>query len=95
MLFTDRGTCLAICAALDSAFTLVQQEVPDRSLARIVLASVWLVVMPMLGRGETIFTEIGCASCHVPQLMTGPNANVLFDRKPVALFSDLLFPKTR
>ncbi len=43
-----------------------------------------------VARGETIFTEIGCASCHVPQLMTGPNANVLFDRKPVALFSDLL-----
>jgi CxxC motif-containing protein (DUF1111 family) len=41
-------------------------------------------------RGETLFTEIGCSSCHVPQLTTGPNANPLFDRKPVALFSDLL-----
>ena len=41
-------------------------------------------------RGETLFVEVGCGSCHVPQLMTGPNANPLFDRKPVALFSDLL-----
>lgn len=41
-------------------------------------------------RGETIFREIGCASCHMPELQTGPNANPLFDRKPVPLFSDLL-----
>ena len=40
--------------------------------------------------GERIFRAIGCASCHVPQLMTGPNPNPLFDRKPVNLFSDLL-----
>lgn len=41
-------------------------------------------------RGEAVFGEIGCASCHVPVLRTAPNANPLFDRKPVALFSDLL-----
>ena len=41
-------------------------------------------------RGETLFSEIGCASCHFPQLQTGENANTLFDRKPVPLFSDLL-----
>jgi CxxC motif-containing protein (DUF1111 family) len=40
--------------------------------------------------GETLFTSIGCANCHTPVLMTGPNVNPLFDRKPVALFSDLL-----
>ena len=33
---------------------------------------------------------IGCATCHVPALTTGPSANPLFDRKPVPLFSDLL-----
>ena len=43
-----------------------------------------------VARGESIFNEIGCASCHVPQLMTGQNPNALFDRMPVALFSDLL-----
>ena len=40
--------------------------------------------------GEEIFSRIGCSSCHVPQLMTGQNENPLFDRKAVALFSDLL-----
>lgn len=41
-------------------------------------------------RGEALFAAIGCASCHVPQLMTGQNTNPLFDRRPVPLFSDLL-----
>jgi len=40
--------------------------------------------------GERVFAAIGCATCHVPVLMTGPSANPLFDRKPVPLFSDLL-----
>ena len=40
--------------------------------------------------GENLFLSAGCATCHVPALMTGPNSNPLFDRKTVALFSDLL-----
>jgi CxxC motif-containing protein (DUF1111 family) len=40
--------------------------------------------------GEQIFTAIGCATCHVPALQTGPSANPVFHRKVVALFSDLL-----
>ncbi len=40
--------------------------------------------------GERIFQAIGCSGCHVPALPTGPSANPLFDRKSVALFSDLL-----
>ncbi len=40
--------------------------------------------------GEQVFGAIGCATCHQPTLMTGPHSNPLFDRKPVALFSDLL-----
>jgi CxxC motif-containing protein (DUF1111 family) len=41
-------------------------------------------------QGESLFQSVGCASCHVPVLTTAPNANPLFDRKPVPLFSDLL-----
>lgn len=41
-------------------------------------------------RGEALFTSVGCASCHTPVLTTGPNAHPVFDRKPVALYSDLL-----
>jgi CxxC motif-containing protein (DUF1111 family) len=40
--------------------------------------------------GEQVFAAIGCATCHRPAFTTGPSSNPLFDRKPVALFSDLL-----
>jgi CxxC motif-containing protein (DUF1111 family) len=40
--------------------------------------------------GEQVFTAIGCATCHVPALQTGPSANPVFHRKVVPLFSDLL-----
>jgi CxxC motif-containing protein (DUF1111 family) len=40
--------------------------------------------------GEAVFGAVGCASCHVPALQTGPSANALFNRKVVPLFSDLL-----
>ena len=40
--------------------------------------------------GRRVFDAIGCAACHVPLLATGPSSNPLFDRRPVALFSDLL-----
>ena len=40
--------------------------------------------------GEVLFGAVGCASCHVPSLQTGPSANALFHHKVVPLFSDLL-----
>ena len=40
--------------------------------------------------GERVFAAIGCTACHVPALSTGANANPLFNRRPVPLFSDLL-----
>ncbi len=40
--------------------------------------------------GAVVFAAVGCASCHVPTLRTEPSPNPLFDRQPVALFSDLL-----
>jgi Di-haem oxidoreductase, putative peroxidase len=42
-------------------------------------------------RGAAIFTSVGCALCHTPQLQTAPvmNSAVLQDR-PVNLFSDLM-----
>jgi len=40
--------------------------------------------------GERVFAAIGCTTCHVPTLETGPSANPLFHRKKAALFSDLL-----
>ena len=40
--------------------------------------------------GERVFAAIGCTSCHVPALVTAESRNALFDRRSVALFSDLL-----
>jgi CxxC motif-containing protein (DUF1111 family) len=45
---------------------------------------------PAEREGELIFNAIGCASCHRPSFTTGPSPNPLFDRRTVALFSDLL-----
>ena len=44
----------------------------------------------ILSEGERVFGAVGCAACHVPTLTTGPSSNPLFNRRPVALFSDLL-----
>lgn len=40
--------------------------------------------------GEQVFAAIGCASCHVPALTTGPSASQALSRKTLALYSDLL-----
>ena len=40
--------------------------------------------------GQTIFNQLGCAVCHVPQLQTGTNSIAALDRKTVRLYSDLL-----
>lgn len=40
--------------------------------------------------GERVFHQIGCASCHVPQLTTGPSETSALHQKPVHLYSDLL-----
>jgi CxxC motif-containing protein (DUF1111 family) len=40
--------------------------------------------------GEAIFGDIGCASCHVPELRTGPSAVSALANRSVALYSDLL-----
>jgi CxxC motif-containing protein (DUF1111 family) len=40
--------------------------------------------------GEAGFASVGCAACHTPLHVTGPNENPLFDRQPVRAFSDFL-----
>ncbi|MBY0495228.1 MAG: hypothetical protein K2Y23_13535 [Cyanobacteria bacterium] len=40
--------------------------------------------------GEQVFAEVGCTSCHTPVLMTGANPSAALNRKPLALFADLL-----
>ncbi len=42
-------------------------------------------------RGRTVFSAIGCALCHTPQMQTAPVMNsAVLQNRPVNLFSDLL-----
>jgi CxxC motif-containing protein (DUF1111 family) len=41
-------------------------------------------------RGRKLFSEIGCANCHVPTLKTGDNPVNALRRKEIAAFTDLL-----
>jgi CxxC motif-containing protein (DUF1111 family) len=43
-----------------------------------------------LEAGRRIFHSLGCPSCHVPAMQTGPNPIAALDRKTVALYSDFL-----
>jgi CxxC motif-containing protein (DUF1111 family) len=45
---------------------------------------------PQVHRGEQVFSQIGCASCHVPTMMSGRNSVAALSNQPVNLFSDLL-----
>lgn len=41
-------------------------------------------------RGEKIFRKIGCASCHIPSMQTGPSDIPALNNQTVFLYSDLL-----
>lgn len=41
-------------------------------------------------RGDAIFVQIGCASCHIPSIKTGPNPIPSLDQVDAPLYSDLL-----
>ena len=45
---------------------------------------------PSSASGRTVFTEIGCALCHTPSLMTGRSSTAALSNKVVGLYSDLL-----
>ena len=41
-------------------------------------------------RGEAIFHDVGCSTCHVPSLRTGPSLVAVLADRDVPLYSDLL-----
>ena len=43
-----------------------------------------------IDRGEALFAQVGCTSCHVPTMRTGRSRNPALDRRIIALYSDLL-----
>jgi CxxC motif-containing protein (DUF1111 family) len=48
------------------------------------------VTPEVLRQGERAFHAAGCAGCHIPAMRTARHANPVFDRRWVALYSDLL-----
>lgn len=45
---------------------------------------------PVTLRGQAIFARIGCASCHTPTLVTGPNAVAALNQRTFHPYSDFL-----
>jgi CxxC motif-containing protein (DUF1111 family) len=43
-----------------------------------------------VAEGGRLFRRIGCAGCHVPTLVTGPNPVEALSNQPIHLYSDLL-----
>ena len=48
------------------------------------------MITPEVERGDTLFTRIGCASCHVPAMRTGSSSIPQLSGIEVNLYSDLL-----
>jgi CxxC motif-containing protein (DUF1111 family) len=43
-----------------------------------------------IARGKNLFTTVGCALCHTPQLFTGASTIPALHNKPVRLYSDVV-----
>lgn len=90
--------CTVAPAGCTEAPTGGAPEIEDRNLDHVALYASTLAVPARRGwdardvrRGQRLFTEIGCASCHVPQLQTGRSAvaAVLSDQT-IRPYTDLL-----
>jgi CxxC motif-containing protein (DUF1111 family) len=80
----------------DAADKVLDPEVPASTVFAVV-NYLRLLAPPAPGapsatreQGSTLFTNIGCASCHVPVLHTGSTTVLALANRPVALYSDLL-----
>ena len=49
-----------------------------------------LPLSPFAAGGRNVFQQIGCALCHTPVMVTGPNRIAALSMKQVLLYSDLL-----
>ncbi|MEP6756907.1 MAG: di-heme oxidoredictase family protein [Chthonomonadales bacterium] len=49
-----------------------------------------LPITPQVAAGEGVFNQIRCASCHTPEMRTGPNNIAALSNQSVKLYSDLL-----
>lgn len=80
----------------EAADRVADPEIPA-SIVRSVVAYLRLLAPPAPGgstprrdQGRDLFTTVGCVSCHVPVLRTGPSATPALANREVTLYSDLL-----
>jgi len=80
----------------EAADRVADPEIPA-SIVRSVVAYLRLLAPPAPGgstprreAGRALFATVGCVSCHVPVLRTGPNATPALANREVPLYSDLL-----
>jgi CxxC motif-containing protein (DUF1111 family) len=97
-LFPNENCPQGNCAAL--AFDPLPSNVPNDSdnsapehsanFIRLLAPPPSGAVTPQVRSGANIFDKIGCASCHVPQLQTGPSTVAALDHVTFAPYSDFL-----
>lgn len=96
-LFSDEN-CFVSTAGCSEIPTGGAPEIEDDNLDHVTLYAGTLAVParrnwedPDVLRGKALFSEIGCASCHVPRLQTGPSriASALSDQT-IRPYTDLL-----
>jgi CxxC motif-containing protein (DUF1111 family) len=89
-----QGNCAAL--AFDPLPSGVPNDVDNSSLVkfanfmRLLAPPPRGAITPTVRAGGLVFLGIGCASCHVPVLVTGPSPIAALDRVPFSPFSDLL-----
>lgn len=90
--------CTIAPAGCNEAPTGGSPEIEDRNLDHVTLYSSTLAVparrdvdAPEVLRGKRLFNEIGCASCHVPQLNTGTSSVAdALSNQTIRPYTDLL-----
>jgi CxxC motif-containing protein (DUF1111 family) len=82
--------------SINEAFTNPLHELPDWMMFQIMMR---FIDAPQPDpdpsasaiRGNTVFSQIGCALCHTPQMQTAPVMDsAVLENRPVNLYSDLL-----
>ncbi len=70
----------------------IDQEALDRAndFVRFLAPPTPLRAKGEAARGRDLFRSIGCASCHLPELRTGPNRVRALDRREFFAYTDLL-----
>ncbi len=95
-LFPD-ANCTAGQDACLAAATHQEPELSDERVDRLTLYTQVLAVPdrrdaldPAVNRGEALFREIGCASCHLTTLLTGDHPVAALSGQTIHPFTDLL-----